>query len=90
NAASGNIASWALQSGSQTSSFMYVGDQYAWANQWGFLMNKAVYWEQNSTINFKVVGKASSKQFFDSTTGLYVLVAEKVGENISATKISRA
>lgn len=90
NAVSGNIACWALQSGSQTSSFMYVGDQYAWANQWGFLMNKAVYWEQNSTINFKVVGKASSKQFFDSTTGLYVLVAEKVGENISATKISRA
>ena len=85
---SGMATHWLLQKGAGTEAIWQYQESFAWAEPWGFIANKPVYYEQNSSINIKILGNASAKNFFDVPVGLLGLTCEKLGENISGSKIS--
>ena len=83
-----NATHWLLNKGAGTEAIWQYHETNAWSEPWGFIANKPVYYEQNSSIDIKILASASSKNFFDVPCGLYGLTCEKLGENISGSKIS--
>jgi hypothetical protein len=84
----GVATAWLLQKGAGTEAIWSYEEAYAWSEPWGFIANQPVYYEQNSSIDIKILGNATSKNAFDVPVGLLGLTCEKLGENISGSKIS--
>tara|TARA_Y100000310_G_scaffold243417_1_gene247897 strand:+ start:54 stop:1415 length:1362 start_codon:yes stop_codon:yes gene_type:complete len=83
-----SVAAWALTKGASTVAFWPCQEVNAWYQNYTFLANKPILYEQNSTINIYNVANASNYCDLDHTAGLMGLTAERIGENISETKIS--
>jgi hypothetical protein len=84
-----STAAWGISKGASTVGFYPIQDIGAWQDNWGFVVNKPIYFKQNETMNIRHLRSAStSANGLDTTLGLNILVCERIGENISAAKIS--
>jgi len=84
------IAAWALTKGASTEAVWFTQEATKpYAENWGFWSTQPVYYDQNDTIDIKVCGNSVNKGTSDSIGGLFALVCERVGENISASKVSQ-
>lgn len=82
-------AAWGISRGASTVGFYPVQDVGCWEDNWGFVVNKPVYFKQNETMNIRHLRNASvTANGLDTTLGLNILVCERIGENISSAKIS--
>jgi hypothetical protein len=82
-------AAWGISKGASTVGFYPIQDVGAWQDNWGFVVNQPLYFKQNETMNIRHLRSASTTvNGLDTTLGLNILVCERVGENISAAKMS--
>jgi len=82
------VAAWALKKGASTVAFWPCQEVNAWYQNWNFIANKPVFYDQNSTIDIWMVANDSNYSDMDYIAGLMGLTAERIGENISNAKIS--
>jgi hypothetical protein len=84
------IAAWALTKGASTEAVWFAQEAtQPYGENWGFWATQPVYYDQNDTINIYVCGNSAGAGIADSVGGLLGLCCERVGENISASKVSQ-
>lgn len=84
------INAWALTKGASTEAVWdaTIASQ-PYSENWGFWATQPVYYDQNDTINILVLRNTSNAGISDNVGGVLGLVCERVGENISASKVSQ-
>ena len=84
------VAAWALTKGASTEAVWFAQEgTKPFAENWGFWSTQPVYYDQNDSINIYACGNSVNKGTSDGIGGLFALVCERVGENISASKVSQ-
>jgi hypothetical protein len=79
---------WAVTRGASTVGFYPVEMVGSWVDNWGWVVDKPIYFKQNESMNIYIIRSAATGNSMDTTLGLNILVCERIGENISAAKIS--
>ena len=93
DAAAGPITSaWCLTRGASTEALWSAEPYGSWASNWAFLATDPVYYDQNSPIQLYIlVGDdtaTANKGQSNTPVGLFGMCCERIGENISATKMT--
>ena len=84
------INSWALTKGASTEAVWDVTiASQPYSENWGFWATQPVYYDQNDSIDILVLRNTTNIGDVDNNGGVLGLVCERVGENISASKVSQ-
>jgi len=84
------IAAWALTKGASTEAVWFAQEAtQPYGENWGFWSTQPVYYDQNDSINMYACGNSVNQGAGDSVGVLRGVVFERVGENISASKVSQ-
>jgi len=93
DSAAGPVTSaWCLTRGASTEALWSAEMYGSWASNWAFLATDPVYYDQNSPIQLYFLAGSdttlANKGQSDTPVGLFGMACERIGENISATKMT--
>tara|TARA_Y100000310_G_scaffold331674_1_gene405680 strand:+ start:104 stop:1426 length:1323 start_codon:yes stop_codon:yes gene_type:complete len=92
SAASHVTSAWCLTRGASTEALWSAELYSSWAAEWSFLATDPVYYDQNSPINIyhlkANIETYNSTGVVDAPVGLFGMVCERIGENVSASKMT--